>query len=456
MPNIVDQDDILGFEDAPHGDHSTKHTADYAADQPTHDGDLPTIPMPAVMRASSLPKLAKSSLTQTPYMLAQTPPPPHPPQRPVRGQRRSPVRFRRDGMTWAMLALIAFAVTVMAGVLGVITLRVIANREGVSSAANQPPTPTLTIPTYAAALPSASQPSGVFDPNQPTLVPLGVDLQAWDGQARFTVLMLGIDKRPNDKGTAFRTDSMILVSIDPLTQSVGMLSIPRDLYVEIPQNTVVTNAYGLQKVNTAYFLGELARPGYGGLLAMQTVQYNLGVRIHDYVVYDFEAITTLIDAVGGVPITAAESIYDPLYPDMYRGYDPLSIQAGWQIMDGAMALKYARTRHGSTDIHRARRQQEVIMALRQRILSEGLIPNLILQAPSLWASLDKHLKSGLSLEQIVRLLLYVKDIQTIRQGVIDFRYVTDVMWSGAEVLVPNRAALGRLLVEVFGANYSGE
>lgn len=138
------------------------------------------------------------------------------------------------------------------------------------------------------------------------------------------------------------------------------------------------------------------------------------------------------------------------------GYDPLYIRAGRQWMNGELALKYARSRHGSSDFDRARRQQQVIAAVRERILRYDMLPSLLLQATNLWASLSGHVRSGLSLEQWLRLALYAKDVpsENIRYGVLDGRYVQPMLWNGMSVLAPNRALIGGLLVEVFGANYN--
>lgn len=307
-------------------------------------------------------------------------------------------------------------------------------------AAAQLATPTLTLATFP-----------------PATTPPELLIQAWNGVERFNVLLLGLDKRPNDGGTAFRTDSMILISLDPATRSIGVLSIPRDLYVEIPRDTVVGQSYGFQRINTAYFLGERVQEGYGALLAMQAVQYNLGVRVHDYVVFDFQAVINLIDAIGGIEIDVAREIIDREYPDMYtNGYDPLYIAAGRQWMNGDLALKYARSRHGSSDFDRARRQQQVISAVRERILRFEMLPELIVRAPNLWSGLSGHVRSGLALEQWIQLAVYAKDIssENIRYGVIDGRYVQPMMWNGMSVLSPNRAVIGSLLLEVFGANYN--
>ena len=293
----------------------------------------------------------------------------------------------------------------------------------------------------------------------PTLAPtptVGLDIQPWDGKRRFTMLLMGIDKRPGEKGSAFRTDSMIIFSIDPATRSIGILSVPRDLYVDIPTDTVVRSSYGLQRINSAFVIGELARPGYGPKLAMQTVQYNLGMRINDYVVFEFSTVINAVDAVGGIDINVPYAIYDPEYPNMYFGYDPLSIPAGPTHMNGTLALKYARTRHQTSDFDRAKRQQQVILAVRDKILNLNLAPGLLGHAPELWKQFSDTTHSDLAFEQLLQLAMYAKDIpkENIHQGVLDYSYVTPVMWQGASVLVPERAKIGPLLVQVFGPNYN--
>lgn len=371
---------------------------------------------------------------------------PVPPPNAPSGTPRPRTRSRPDNFPLVVMALFAVAATLLTGLAAFVGLRL----ASVANADPQAPsgkmmaasiaTPTLTIPTYA--------PEATPTPD--------IQITPWDGHERFTVLLMGLDKRPNDRGTAFRTDSMILVSFDPNTGQIGMLSVPRDLYVEIPADSVVGRSYGLQRVNTAYFLGEQVQPGYGPKLAMQTVQYNLGIRVNDYMVYDFEAVIAAINAIGGIEINVEKPIVDYQYPTWQNGYETLRIAAGLQTMNGELALKYARTRHGSSDIDRARRQQQVILAVRDKILNANMLPELLIRAPGLWAELDRHIKSGLSIDQLLRLAVYAKDIPlgNVRQGVIDFKYVQSINWNGAAVLVPNRAAIGPLLADVFGTNYN--
>lgn len=413
---------------------------------PTHPTDPPVAE--ADLTRASLPKtqpmrdadggltvpMAHPRHSPPPTMIEAVPPRAYPPSEPPLVVYAAP--SARPPRAWLALLIS------IGGVLTIALMIILVALRAIHSAST--PVPTVKLIQLA-----------TFPP-QPTATP-GLLIEPWQGKERFTVLMLGLDKRPNDRGTAFRTDSMILVSIDPTLRKIGMLSIPRDLYVEIPPNTVVGQSYGLQRINTAYFLGETAQPGAGPMLAMQTVQYNLGIRVHDYIVYDFEAVMAAIDAIGGVDITVEREIIDREYPALTCcAYDPLYIQAGRQTMNGELALKYARSRHGTSDFDRARRQQQVIQAMREKILNLELLPGLIAQAPTLWSQFSRHVQSGLSLEQWLQLALYAKDIPAanITQGVIDSQYTQSAWVNGAAVLSPNRAAIGTLLVEVFGINYN--
>lgn len=272
----------------------------------------------------------------------------------------------------------------------------------------------------------------------------------WNGTSRFTMLIMGLDRRPEDTGLAFRTDTMMLASIDPQNDSLGVLSIPRDLYVEVP------GIQHLQRVNTPMLIGELRQPGTGPLLAMQTVEYNLGMRVHDYLAVDFGSFVRLVNAVGGIEIDVPESIRDPFYPDMNYGYSPFYISAGMQKLDGETALRYARTRHGDNDFQRAERQQAVLYAIRDKLLDPAHLPELIIQSPGLWAALQDGVYTGLSLEQALQLALYLKDVSgdKVHTGTIDDRYTMDYTTpEGAQVLIPNRVRLGELLTNVFGSSY---
>jgi anionic cell wall polymer biosynthesis LytR-Cps2A-Psr (LCP) family protein len=189
---------------------------------------------------------------------------------------------------------------------------------------------------------------------------------------------------------------------------------------------------------------------------MQTVQYNFGIRVNEYVVVDFTTFIKIIDLIGGVNVEVPYDISDPEYPDMNYGYDPFYITAGWHQLDGTTALKYARSRHGSDDIDRGRRQQQVIYAIRDKVTAYDMIPELAAKSPQLWSELQDGVKTGLSLDQILQLAWWVKDIPTTNytNAVLGWEYVIATNWEGKDILIPDRDKLPGLMIQVFGPNYN--
>lgn len=354
---------------------------------------------------------------------------------------------RRREWVWVLLAAALFVVVIGGALIAALVLR------STSAVVDALPTSIAALPTAVDAR-TRYENVGVLSSGG-ALITLDdgerVKIEPWNGEGRFTVLVMGLDRRPGETGLQYRTDTMLIASLDPQTQSVGILSIPRDLYVQVPGYSQ------LQRINSAMVLGELAGEGNGPLLAMETVQYNFGIRIHDYIAVDFEAVIAMVDAVGGIEIDVPHPIADYQFPDMNYGYDPLILSPGLQHMDGSLALKYARTRHGDSDFQRARRQQQVIFAVRDKALRVDALPGLIAQAPRLYASLSQNVYTSLSLEEIIQLVLYLKDVPADRfhTGVVDANYVSDHLTpDGAAVLVPRRAQLASLLSDVFGPNYN--
>jgi LCP family protein required for cell wall assembly len=284
------------------------------------------------------------------------------------------------------------------------------------------------------------QPTASPDPNTTPIPELATPalLGGWQGTERVTVLVMGVDTRPEERGYRTRTDTMILMSADPVAHTASMLSIPRDMYVDVP-------GYGLDRINTAYPLG-------GAELAIETVQYNLGVRIDYYAVVEFGAFITLVDEIGGIDIYVPITIDDPLYPSEDYGYDPFYLPAGDHHLDGRTALKYARTRHQDNDYERARRQQAVILAIRDKITSLDMLPTLIDRAPTLYATMGESIRTNMTMEQMIDLALLANDIpeENIRHGVIDSTYLMGYETpAGAQVSIPNRSALGPYLEHIF-------
>lgn len=270
----------------------------------------------------------------------------------------------------------------------------------------------------------------------PTTVPLEGD--------RVHILVMGIDRRPGEPFIS-RTDSMMLFSIDPSTKSASILSIPRDLYVVIPSR-------GRDRINTAFVYGSTGNnPAGGARLAMQTIEYNLGVPVEHYVLVDFSAVTYGIDAIGGIEVDVPKEIYDPTFPDMNYGYDPFYVAAGRQNFDGLTALKYARTRHQDSDFQRAARQQQVVLAIRDRVMEMGF-SGLLREAPFLYQQINDGIRTDLSLEEIIRIATLASSIpgDQIRNIVLDHNYVTTYQTQqGASVLVPINERIAPLIQELY-------
>jgi LCP family protein required for cell wall assembly len=184
---------------------------------------------------------------------------------------------------------------------------------------------------------------------------------AWSGDERLNVLVLGIDTRENDPSTR-NTDTMLVVSIDPLNKTAAMLSIPRDVYIDKPGTFQ-------GKINGAFAFG-------GPDLVRKLVDDLLGIRVNSYALINFEAFNKIIDGVGGVIVDAKRPVRDDYYPTSDYGVERINILTGPQLMHGDLALRYARSRHDTNDYSRARRQQEVIGALRTKLAQPAALRTL--------------------------------------------------------------------------------
>ncbi|HSR47053.1 MAG TPA: LCP family protein [Anaerolineales bacterium] len=279
-----------------------------------------------------------------------------------------------------------------------------------------------------------------------TAVPLVADETPvpWNGSDRITILVMGLDYRDWESGTgAPRTDSMMLVTVDPVARTAGMLSIPRDLWVEIP-------GFEHNRINTAYFLGESFNlPGGGPGLAMKTVENLLGVPVNYYAVIDFRAFERMIDEIGGIEVMVFERVK----------ISPLGRQSRWldakaYLLDGPEALAYARARKTEGgDFDRAQRQQQVILAVRDRITELDMIPTLVARAPALYQELAQGVRTNLSFDQMMSLgLLGMQlDKKSIARGVIapPEMVLLQTLPDGAQVLKPVPDRIRQLRDEIF-------
>lgn len=276
----------------------------------------------------------------------------------------------------------------------------------------------------------------------------------WDGESRFTILVMGVDRRPNARDNFnTRVDSILVLSVDPSTDSIGVLHIPRDLHV------AALDSEPLIRVNTVMIRGEAIQEGYGPFYMMDTIGYNLGMFIDGFIIFDFEAFIALVDALGGVEVTINYPIIDPEYPDMNSGFDPFYLNPGTHLLDGRTALKFSRTRHGDNDYLRGQRQMQVLKAMGLKATDGSVLPDLIAQAPQLMASLEGHVYTDLTMEELVPLALFGArvPIESIKTGSLSGRYMATVQIGGTteRVNTPDRDVLEELMRETFGPDYAG-
>ena len=249
------------------------------------------------------------------------------------------------------------------------------------------------------------------------LVPLG----------RTNILVLGLDRRPGE-GDAVRADAIMVVTGDPQAPALGLLSIPRDLYIDIP-------GQGKNRINTAHVFGELEAPGRGPVRTAAAISQNFGFPIDGWIRLDFRGFEAMIDAVGGVEVDVPKRIVDTAYPTEDYGTMTIEIAAGRQQMDGARALQYARTRHVSSDFDRAARQQQLFQALVARLAEPVTWPRL----PAVWRAFDETVDRKVGLLDFIRLGVAVLRVgpNEMDRLVIDAELVSPLTTeAGAAVLAP--------------------
>lgn len=266
-------------------------------------------------------------------------------------------------------------------------------------------TPVLATPTPA----STATPRSAFQVNIP--------------DNYLNIVLLGSDRRPNSG--AWRTDSMIIVSVDMDNNVVRLLSLPRDLWVYIP-------GHGYNRINTADLWGELDRKGSGPDWVKQTIHYNLGIPIHYYVRVDFQGFMKIIDAVGGIDV----DVECPL-PD-------INLSAGIHHMDGQEALRYARSRKSTNDFDRGRRQRKVLMALWDQALTLDIISRL----PELWRTMGDAFQTDMPLDQVINLAyvgVQLKPQRILSRAIGAAQTQGWVTSDGAAVLLPRNDEIRKLL-----------
>ncbi len=251
------------------------------------------------------------------------------------------------------------------------------------------PTPAVVVGDAELATDSEAAPDTADEPDARRLNP-------------FNILLLGVDSRPDTADDTPRSDTLIVVHVDPVEQWVSMLSIPRDSMTEIP-------GYGTLKINTAYPLGyndatelygrNTTPTEGGGALAAEAVEDFLGIRIHYLAQVDFHGFERIVDTFGGLTIDIPKPLLDPEYPTENFGFERIYIPAGLQVLNGDTALRYARSRHNSSDFDRSCRQQRVLRAMLREVRARTVVEQVSL-LPEVVADIEESVSTTLPIDDV--------------------------------------------------------
>lgn len=279
-----------------------------------------------------------------------------------------------------------------------------------------------------------------------TPTPTPTELPRWEGNEPVTLVLIGVDTTPEraGEGALPLADAIILARVDPVARTAVLLSIPRDLLVEIP-------GVGWDRINAAYAYGE-ANGTSGPALLMATVEHNFGVRVDAFAQVDFTGFVRVVDLLGGVVVDVPAPIKDDEFPGPAFTYQRLYFSAGLQRLDGQRALAYVRTRHDDNDLARGLRQQQVLRALR----AQAIRVDALRRAPELLAAVGDTVRTDLTPRQalaLARLGLELSPDAIVSASLVGF--VSDVtLPSGAAVLVGNWPAIRSEVGRLFGTTGS--
>jgi polyisoprenyl-teichoic acid--peptidoglycan teichoic acid transferase len=273
------------------------------------------------------------------------------------------------------------------------------NKNIISS--NNPKDPGLYDPVTLEPL----QPEGFLGKIKQFVFGKNIKLEG-EKKDRINLLLLGQGGIGHDG--PFLTDTIIIVSIKPSTNQISFVSIPRDLSVNIP-------GHGIRKVNHANAFGEANEYGSGSELAKKIIEDTFDLDIHYYARVDFAAFEEIVDEIGGVRVNIDRSFVDNQYPAPHDEYQVISFKKGTQTMDGETALTFARSRHGNngegSDFARSKRQQKIILALKEKILSFGTLANPI-KINGILDSLDDHVITSMEFTDIITFLRMARELDT--------------------------------------------
>jgi len=280
---------------------------------------------------------------------------------------------------------------------------------------------------------------------------------------RINILLIGMGGKNHDGG--YLADTIMLVSIKPSTNQIAMISIPRDMTVPVSDGS-------WRKINSINATAEAKQAGSGGAAMTQALSELLGTPITYYARADFQGFINIVDEMGGVNVNVENTLDDYAYPilgqednlDYYARYQHLHVDAGLQNMDGDLALKFARSRHGvggeGSDFARAKRQQLILQAVKEKLLSKSTLlkPAMIVRISN---QLSEHIDTNISITDMLALWNNYKNIDraNLINKVIDNSagglLVDQIGLDGAYLLIPrsgNYDDIKSFVQNIFGNN----
>jgi len=258
--------------------------------------------------------------------------------------------------------------------------------------------------------------------------------RAWTPDDRLNILVLGLDRRPDQpEDASYRSDTMFVASIDKHAGRLQMLAVPRDMWADIPYGDE-PGVWAQNKINAAYSYGQFYKyPGGGTAAAVAAVEHNFNIDVHNFVVIDWVGFVRLIDALDGIDINVPETISD-FGTDVLDSFPDQTVQAGEQHMDGTQALGYSRVRVDG-DLKRIDRQQLVIKAVASKSVDLGYIARL----PELWEAYKDAFRTDITNAQIPGFALLARqvDLENIETFSLGGTMYGGVSEDGQLILLPN-------------------
>ncbi len=275
------------------------------------------------------------------------------------------------------------------------------------------------------------------------IVPAAAQPLKGEADGRINILLLGAAGEKN--AGAGLTDTVMIMSVDTKNKKVALLSLPRDLYVNIPETQTFT------KINSLYKIG--LSQNLGTEIIKKAVEKITGLTINYYLVVNFDGFTKIINDIGGINIVSPRDLYDTTYPGPNYSYETFSLSKGFHTLNGKVALQYVRERHSDPegDFGRAKRQQQVIQAVKSKMFSMETFFN-VGRLNDILTTLGDNIKTDISLEEIGSFVNLSKNVDTQNiNNIVADAWKPDSLLKVSHVIVGDVAAF--ILVPRVG-NYS--